>query len=110
MTGQRTLSKLMVLQGESDATQVDDVTSVGDGRGSGARGARSQRESMLATAARWLAALPNEEDFSSLTKDRSADVAASPVERALAREISKGRAALKQVREDLLLLRYWNNI
>jgi hypothetical protein len=94
--GLRTLSKLSVLLGAMEDV-VQSSGAVGD--------ASSQLKSTLESVERWLAILPTDDAILTVDTDRSSDVLASPLERCLAREVSKGKAAVALVRGDLQLIR-----
>jgi hypothetical protein len=90
--GNRTLTKLAVLQGVED---IDDKSGAG-------RDLRAHQLKMASDMVqRWLAILPTIDVTSSIV-----EATATSLQRCLSREVARGKAAISLVRRDLEMLKY----
>ena len=97
--GNTCIAHLSAVQATFDAEVAIDSAQEG-----GQSKTASTLKTILDTATAWLLALPTDAALPVVASERASDIAASPMERCLAREIVKGRTVLARVREDLSIV------
>ena len=95
--GQKTLSRLNILQGSAEDVDADP----GDAKQASAI---TRNSAILETMKHWLGALPVESALPEVTSDLTCNAAASALDRCILREIAQGKQTLLMVREGLKLL------
>lgn len=102
---ERVLANLALVQG---AQETDHSTAL-DNHGQQQQGELTNTAALVAP---WIAALPSEEQLPVVANESLSSATSLPAERWLAREINRGTAVLKIVREDMKSIRYflfWNS-
>lgn len=102
-TARRVLANLALLQGGQETDYAGALEQQGQ-----------QQQAELNNTAKlvnpWIAALPTADQLPEVISDSLSSAASLPAERWLAREIIRGSAVVKLVRDDLLSIRYAINL